>query len=160
MPKFPENPEFVASVQEQIKHRLEALSLVPWQVVLVTHKQDTHVVISEERPQTAFVSESCIRRLLAKKFYRKHIKLDPLLLTREGLITDVVTKAIQLGFNTRAPPPSGLWTLYCPSCGEVCPVNGKKCIVKQCGSCCRWFARDALLLDAPHRHSPEMAMMH
>jgi hypothetical protein len=148
MPKFPDNPDFVASVQQEIVKRLKLLCLVPWQVILVTRKQDTHVGISEESRHTAFVSESAVRRVLAKKFYRKHVKLDPLLLTREGLITDVVTKAIQLGFNRRSPP-AGIWQLYCPCCGEPCPVDGKRCILKQCGACCRWFARDALLLEAP-----------
>jgi hypothetical protein len=126
MPKFPGNPEFVSSVQEEIERRLYSLCLVPWEVVLVTHKQNAHVVINEQRRHTVFISESAIRRLLAKKFYRKHVKLDPLLLTREGLITDVVTKAIQLGFNRRAPPSAGLWRLFCPCCGEACLLDGKK----------------------------------
>jgi hypothetical protein len=145
MPRFPDDAALVDEVKCEVERRLRLLTRRDWTAEVVTRKQGRHIAVCADRPHTILLSESSIRRLGAKKFYRAHKKMDPLLLTKEGLITDAVTKAIQGAFNLRKAGPGETWELRCPDCHGPCVVSAHRCILKQCMQCGSWFARDALV---------------
>jgi len=151
MPRFPSDPQFVADVAQDIGDRLAILCRATWRVELMWDKQNSHVRVPEGQDaqtekKTVHVSESAIRRLLVTRFYRKHTAVDPLLLSREGFIMDVVVKAIQYGFNTNISAQKTditRATVICPECSSQCVLDEKKCILKQCDNCLMWFAKGA-----------------
>jgi hypothetical protein len=144
MPRYPDDEMLVREVQQEVARRLRLLTRRDWKVDdVTTEKQDRHVTVLGDQTRTILLSGSSIRRLLVKKFYRAHKKVDPILFSREGLITSAVTKAIQAAFNLRAASPGATWKIRCPECQHECALDAHVCIVKQCLGCTSWFARDA-----------------
>lgn len=144
MPKFPEDPAFVAQICEDIAQRLQALTCLDWKVTPCPLPHGTHVVPPAPGERTVLVSEVAIRRLLVRKFYRP-LCIDRILLSRSGLVSDVAIKVIQSSVNSPVDgdTPSTEKMYQCPRCEAQFAMSGTKWIIKQCPICDQWLARGA-----------------
>lgn len=141
MPKYPADDAFIGNFKDDVERHLRLLTRENWTVELCQQKRPDHLRFFTRDARKLLVSESAIRRLLVKKFYRVHTALDPLLLTRQGLMMDIVTRTIRQRFAK--PELNKKHLRRCPECLTVVTMNADICIYKQCDGCNAWFARDA-----------------
>ena len=149
MPRYPVDPDFVEGIRHDVITRLETLTLRRWKVTVCPDLRNSHIRFpddssEEESSLHIIVSESAIRRLLVRNFYRD-MKTDRILLSRDGFISDVSIKAIQRRFNRvhDSLEPDSRALFRCPICSEDFLMVGRRWIVKQCPGCERWLAKGA-----------------
>ena len=131
MPALPHSPTFVREVIDDVGLRLERVTGSEW-TVNVRLRMRNHLMKIDESSRTVLISETAIRRLLPHRSYRKRTTVDPLLMTREGLISTVLHEVIK---RYDSLPPDSVHHWLCGRCTKSFSLPGNDWVFRTCEQC-------------------------